>query len=179
MKKLLAWIPLIFSIIIIAYFTIPWLLIFIGGQLEPNPPKPKITYAEFPVRLEYEVNGERKVAQDTVICEYEGVGWNEGSGKYRKWKQRLASGNDDFLLLKVDDSTRIYFYPESAQYYMNDLQEYDGVSRLFPNAMIQQKQGETDDFSRIRADELLKTYKIKLIKWEDSPPIKNSFIDEE
>lgn len=177
-RSIIAWIPIIIFTIIIAFFTLPWLLIGLGGLLEDDPPVPQITYAEFPVRLEYEVNGERKVAKDTVICEYDGVGWNEGQGKYRKWKQRLASGNEDILLEMIDESTGIYFPPETADYYMDDLKDYVIGGGLFPDALLYKIQGDPDDFSIIRADELLEKYKIKLIKLEDSPPIKNSFVEE-
>ncbi|MGG0825238.1 hypothetical protein ABE099_20510 [Paenibacillus turicensis] len=88
MKKLVVWIPLILFAILISYVTLPWLLIGLGGLLEDDPSVPEITYAEFPVRLEYEVNGQKKVATDTVICEYDGIGYNEGQGKHRKWKKR-------------------------------------------------------------------------------------------
>ncbi len=87
----------------------PWLLLFIGIQLGPNPPRPEITYGEFPFRLEYEINGERKVIQDTLICKFDGFGSDEGRGKYRKWKTRLASGNERLTLLKVDETMEIYY----------------------------------------------------------------------
>ncbi|MBP1903448.1 hypothetical protein J2Z32_000060 [Paenibacillus turicensis] len=176
--SIIAWIPIILFTIVIAFFTLPWLLIGLGGLLEDDPPVPQVTYAEFPVRLEYEVNGQKKVATDTVICEYDGVGWNEGQGKHRKWKDQLKSGNEYILLEHINETTAIFFAPESAKYYMNDIQEYDGVSTLFPDALLYQKQGEPREFSIINADELFEKYKIKLIKLEDSPPIKNSFVEE-
>lgn len=54
--------------------------------LTPNPPEPQITYGEFLFKLECEINGDKKTVEDTVMREYDGIGWNEGSGKYRKWK---------------------------------------------------------------------------------------------
>ncbi|MBP1903456.1 hypothetical protein J2Z32_000068 [Paenibacillus turicensis] len=177
MKKFFAWIPLILFAILISYVTLPWLLIGLGGLLEDDPPVPEITYAEFPVRLEYEVNGQKKVVTDTVICEYDGVGWNEGQGKHRKWKRRLASGHERIFLEKIDESTGIYYAPRTAEYYMNDLKDYVVGGGLFPDALLYKKGGEPREFSIISADELLEKYKIKLIKWEDSPPIKNSFVE--
>lgn len=159
--SIIAWIPIILFTIMIVFFTLPWLLIGLGGLLEDDPPTPQITYAEFPVRLEYEVNGQKKVATHTVICEYDGVGWNE-----------------DILLEVIDESTGIYFPPETADYYMDDLKDYVIGGGLFPDALLYKIQGDPDDFSIIRADELLEKYKIKLIKLEDSPPIKNKFVEE-
>ncbi len=51
---------------------------------------------EFPFCLEYEIKGKRSVIQDTLICEYDGIGINEGQGKYREWKEHLASGKHKY-----------------------------------------------------------------------------------
>ncbi|MGG0825239.1 hypothetical protein ABE099_20515 [Paenibacillus turicensis] len=80
--------------------------------------------------------------------------------------------SEEILLLKIDDSTGIYYAPRTAKYYMNDLKDYVIGGGLFPDALLYQKQGTPNDFSIISADELLKKYKIKLIKLEDSPPKK-------
>ena len=37
-----------------------------------NPPAPEITYGEFPIKVTCEINGEIKVIEDTVICEFDG-----------------------------------------------------------------------------------------------------------
>ncbi|WP_350339123.1 hypothetical protein [Paenibacillus polymyxa] len=71
-SMLLLSIPLLLKFAIVVYIALPWLLIFIGIQLELNPSRPEITYGKFPFRLEYEINGQRKVIQDTLICEYDG-----------------------------------------------------------------------------------------------------------
>lgn len=150
---------------------------YLGIQLGPNPPKPEITYGEFPFRLVYEIDGQRKVIQDTLICEYDGVGANEGVGKFRRWKERLASGNEQITLLHVNDKTEIYYPAGSAKYYMGDLEKYGKYIPIFPDAGIIQKDGDTTWDSRISADELLQKYHIKLIDWEIKPPIENRFIE--
>lgn len=167
-------IPLLLILAIITYYALPWLLIYIGIQLEPNPPRPEITYGEFPFRLEYEINGQRKVIEDTLICEFDGFGSDEGRGKYRKWKQRLASGNERITFLKVDDSKEIYFFPGSAEYYMGDL-DIGKNDSSFPNAVYVSKDGRMTTSGLIRADQLIKEYNIKLISWDASQPIKNNF----
>ena len=45
----------------------PWILIFIGGWLSPNPPAPEITYGEFPFRLEYRIEDEVYVVEDVIV----------------------------------------------------------------------------------------------------------------
>lgn len=173
--KIILGIPLFLILAIIAYFTLPWLAIYLGIQFTPNPPRPEITYGEFPFRLEYEINGERKVIQDTIICEYDGIGADEGQGKYRKWKERLASGNKRITLLKVDDSTEIYYSPGSADYYMGDMEENVKFTQNFPNASIMDDDNRITRGRIIRADELFEKYKIKLISWDYTKPIKNNF----
>ena len=54
-------------------FAFPWIVIFIGGWLSPNPPTPEITYGEFPFRLEYRIADEVYVVEDVIVCEYDGV----------------------------------------------------------------------------------------------------------
>ncbi|MFX3673182.1 MAG: hypothetical protein ACE3JQ_01870 [Paenisporosarcina sp.] len=173
-KLVLLSVPLLLALAFVAYLAVPWLFIFIGIHLEPNPPRPEITYGEFPFRLEYEINGERKVIQDTIICEYDGIGSNIGQGKFRKWKQRLASGNENITLLKVDETKEIYYPAGGADYYMDDMGEYESFEP-FPNAAIFETDGRSTHSGSISAEELLKEYNIKLISWDASQPIKNSF----
>jgi hypothetical protein len=170
---------------LVSFFVIPWILIFAGIYISPSPPSPDITYAEFPFRLEYEINGQRKVVQDVLICEFVGIGMNEGTGKYREWKKRLASGSNKIQLLvnydkpgyvfnNMETITQIIFYdPGPAWYYMGD---GDGYNHAFPDASFSEEYkdgGGAEGF--IRADELEKLYNIKLISWEISEPITNYY----
>lgn len=165
---------LVISILVIGFLSMPWLLIFTGIQQEPDPPRPEITYGEFPFRLEYEINGQRKVIEDTLICEYDGVGMDEGRGKYRKWKKILATGKERITLLKADDTKEIYYSPGSANYYMGDYGDAT-YKHNFPNASIKQTNGSIVSNGLINADQLLEEYNIKLISWDYTPPIKNRF----
>ncbi|CAM2777453.1 hypothetical protein PASE110613_00170 [Paenibacillus sediminis] len=174
-RLLVLGIPLLLVIAIVAFLSLPWILIFIGIQSQPNPPRPEITYGEFPFRLEYEIKGERKVIQDTLICEFDGFGADEGRGKYRKWKKHLASGNERITLLEVDQTQEIYYSPGSPNYYMGDLESSGEYRHGFPDALIIERDGRFTSNRLIRADELLNKYHIKLISWNPSPPIKNTF----
>ena len=163
--------------LVICIVALPWALIYIGLLLQPDPPRPEITYGEFPFKLVYEINGERKVIQDTVICEYDGVGMDEGQGKYRKWKKQYVSGDKNITLLKISNNSEIVYSEGSASYYMGDLKEYEQFNPLFPDAIIIEKDIGSTREGLIRADELLEKYHIKLISWEPSRPIKNTFIE--
>ncbi|MDR9852289.1 hypothetical protein RJP21_01590 [Paenibacillus sp. VCA1] len=165
------------AFVLVAYLALPWILIFLGIHLGPNPPHPEITHGEFPFRLEYEINGERKVIRDTLICEFDGFGADEGRGKYRKWKTRLASGNERITLLEINQTQEIYYSPGSPNYYMGDLESNEEYRHGFPDALIIEQDGRFTSNRLIRADELLDKYHIKLISWEPSPPIKNTFIE--
>lgn len=166
---------LLIVLIIIAFFTLPWLGLYTGIQLLEDPPDPEITCGEFPFRLEYEINGEQMVIQDTLICEYDGIGSDEGRGKYRKWKKRLASGNERITLLKVDSTKEIHYTPGSANYYMGDIDNAKEYKHSFPDASIIESDGRITSYGRICADELLNKYNIKLISWDYTQPIKNKF----
>jgi len=153
-------------------FVFPKIILSMGAAIFPNPPLPEIRYGEFPFKLVYTINGEVKVIEDTVICEFDGIGTDLSTGKHRKWKSRLASGNEEVILLRIDATKYIYYLPGSSRYYMGDLEKYATWEHRFPNANIYDANSIPQ---RINADELLSEYGIKLISWEPSPPIVNSF----
>jgi len=143
----------------------------------PNPPMPEITYGEFPFKLVYEKNGEKIVVEDTIICKFDGVKIISGHGKkVRKWKAYLDSGQKSpsstySAALLIDDTNAIYFSLGSPYYYMGDgnctlnfhafrLHKYPLGGHLYPY---------------IGDIELLITYGIKLISFELSAPIVNTF----
>ncbi|MFC4305964.1 hypothetical protein [Cohnella boryungensis] len=171
-------IPLVLILMITAYFMFPWMAIFIGIHSESDPPSPQIKYGEFPFRLEYEQYGQTIVIEDTLICEYVGNRADEGRGKYREWKQSIASGKERITLFKEDDTTEIYFPTESANYFMGDTDTSTDDNQnlsLLSSALIIEKVGRGQQTATISASELLNNYGIKLIKWDIKQPIKNSF----
>ena len=140
---------------------------------QPDPPRPEITYGEFPFRVEYEINGELIVVEDTIICEFDGfnVSWG-GDGKTRKWKASFASGRKTLFKqsadLLVDDANHIYFALGSAAYYMGEW-NFNSTLRVY------QLRGNGKMDVKIPPDELFNTYNIRVISYEFSPPIVNSF----
>ena len=143
----------------------------------PDPPKPKITYGEFPFTLVYEINGEEKVIEDILICEYDGIVVYGGiPNKMRSWKESLKSGNKRIILLKIDE-TNIVYYPirNSAGYYMGD--KTSGEIKYSQNAGIDDiEKNPNYVYDRyISAEELLNHYNIRITRWEIALPITNSF----
>lgn len=151
-----------------------------------NPPSPKIKYGEFPFRLTYEINGEQKVIEDTIICKFDGFKSEGTNGIHRKWKTYLKSGNERLTLLDLrsleevnefrQTMLELYFYYGNAEYYMGDIgdrqrsaQGLDRVSYHYQNT------DGTTGGSSYKVDEAYEKYKIRLISWEPSPPIQNTF----
>lgn len=159
----------------------PWLILMIGGYFSSNPNTPEITYSEFPICLEYEINGQYTKVEDILICEFDGFGFNEGNGKFRKWKARLKSGNNRITLLK-NGNIELYYFPVKddsrlAGVFMGDTEYYSGgVGDTFPDAWYTTNfEDKTINDYIIDADDMIDKYNLKLIKWECSKPIDNKF----
>ena len=170
-------------IVVVLIFNMPWLTILIGGTLSPQPNEPKIKHGEFPLKLEYELNGKVYTVEDVLICDFKGYGFSEGNGeKYRKWSYRLASGKTRISLVNTKGKEILFFPLRSGSniggVFMGDNEEFyaGGIGDVFPDAWY------TSDFEDnqknlyiISAEDMLENYKLKLIKWEIASPIHNSF----
>lgn len=163
-------------ILIVLFWSIPWILFGIAGQLSPNPPTPQTKYGEFPFSLVYEIDGEIIEAKDVLICEFDGFGFSEGSGeKYRKWKSHFKSGNTRITLLRADE-IEIFFGPGAAAFYMGDPDYVFENPTIFPDASYTRDfDNQTVNAYIISADEMWEKYKIRLISWEAAEPIRNIF----
>ena len=188
MKKmiLIISISIVSLVILVGIF---YLLVISGAifSFGPNPEKPEITYGEVPFKLVYEIDGETKVIEDTIICEFDGFVNRGTAGKVRRWKTTLKSGNEKLTLLNLrpleatnelgQTILELYFYYGTAAYYMGDntnpfardAQGFDYVSYEFQTA-----DGKTGK-SGYEAEEAYEKFNIRLISWEVSEPIQNTF----
>ena len=157
-------------IIGVLIFASPWIVIFIGGWLSPNPPAPEITYGEFPFRLEYRLEDEVYVVEDVIVCEYDGVDWNEGVGKHRIWKRTFKNTGEKDLLVLTDGDTKIYCSVGSADYYMGDKKYAELFVPKFYYVTFRENITESGS-----AEDLLDKYKLELLDWKLSEPIENKF----
>jgi hypothetical protein len=141
-----------------------WMMVSL--YLAPKPPRPRITFARFPIRLEYEINEERVVFIDTLQCMYDGIGGRgSAQGMYHKWKWELASGNKRLTLLKIDNDREICYPLGNVEYYMG----YGWSEPVFYGVdLFDWKIGGR---STIFVDELLTNYHIKIIKWDKIEPV--------
>ena len=141
----------------------------------PKPPKPMIRRGDFPLTLVYEINGEEKVIEDTLICTYDGVAWaGDFSLGWNAWKERLKSGNKGVIILRLDKESILY-YPilGSAYYFMGDGAVRD--ADYYRVARIDIVEGGHLVTKNVDAEELFSKYGIRIISWEIAPPIVNSF----
>ena len=175
--------------LILIYATLPWVAIGMHSFFLPSPPMPEINYGEFPFKLVYEVNGEQKVIEDTLICEYDGIVVGSGE-KFLKWKSWLDSGKNSIVLLEVKNPPRedkhgrkiksrsIVYWLAPTEIHMGAQRKsyYEKFEYTFPDAACYDVlDGGAISNKRISADELLEEYGIRLISWEIAPPIVNSF----
>ena len=154
--------------ILIALIT---LLSFSGCQ---NVPEPQIKEGEFPFEIVYEIDGKIITINDVYICEFDGFDWNEGVGKHRKWNGYIKSSGEKELILLEDGDLKIAVSIGSPEYYMNDpdcsySENTPSIYCIMPNEIEGTSSGALD------IEPLLEQYKLKLVSWEFSEPLQNSF----
>ena len=181
--------------IVFCFAILPWIIAGVGSLLLPSPSKPQITYGEFPFMLVYEERGEKRVIQDTVICEFVGFGVDTASLKYRKWERRFASGNSDAILWSQDSSDggrkKLYYDIPPAWFYMGDLPgdffdaHTEGFSDIFDyyyvnnysRVMLEEWHADGSRDGSFIDDEILNSeFGIRIVSWESAPPIENTFL---
>lgn len=116
--------------------------------------------------MEYESNGQVRIVEDKVIVKYDGFGLSTGSGgKYIKWKQTLASGNDEVVLFEDGESEWIIFTVRERNFHLED--ELHSEETKVPNLIkeVRDERGGT-------TSSLYYETKIKLINFEYGEPLK-------
>ena len=169
-------IVVVIVLVVLAILSLPWCLIYFGILLSPDPPEPQFTSAEFPFSLVYSLDGETITVNDVYVCEYEGIGIDEGRGKHIKWNWYIKSTKQKYLvLLQPDCKKRIICYFDDPLYYMDDPERsWDTEEQIDPKLTLYEDYGDTTALHVLSSEEW-KAYNIKLISWEFSEPIKNEF----
>ena len=175
---------LIAVVVVLAVALLIWIvMVFVGfGGLNFLPSKtlgspPEIQRAEFPFKLEYEINGNITVVEDVLIGEFVRNNYNMGLGKVeRVWKARLESESEHISLYK-DNEIEIYYQPTEDPNIIGTFMGEDtvmSVERLMSYPItLYIREGKNERFTSV--EELNNTYNIRLISWEIAPPIQNSF----
>lgn len=163
MKRLLAillWVPLLVSILTGCGWTVP---------------RPEIKTGEFDFSVTYELNGERNTVSGVYVCEYAGTEWTLDGGYSRAWNSYIKDGRDELMeIAATEDGGTIElhfgFYPE---YFMGDPKwSWRGVPE--PRLTVSHRNGKELAIQN-EADVIEKTYGAKIISYDYSEPIVNSF----
>ena len=155
-------------------------------QLPPNPPRPKIKRGEFAFVLEYEISGERKVIEDTLICEFSGFEVNAvGGPKTRKWNNYYKNehGYEIFtfrdepsrytkIVMESIDTYKVLLSVGPAEYFLGEPEYYD----IPEMPCIQVYDTSTEYYiDPVEREELLDELNFKVISWYCDKPIENRF----
>lgn len=158
---------------------------------------PRITRGEFPFVFEYELNGERFLIEDTIVCEFEGydIYTNSfatfGYPYSRRWDMSLENGSDEKrVLIRFEDNSRSVFkkrqintyswvsvYFGSADYYMGESDSskwYPCISYFEEYVVIPRYLSNTKS-TELTNEQLEELFGIKIIRFEFSEPIENTF----
>ena len=195
----------VISFLVLFIVTFPFSYLILGSYIDylfqTCPPEPAVKYGEFPFQLKYEINGKEITVEDTVVFEFDGFKRTSTGLRHRRWKSYLKNNNAEWysdntdvqpfsevevVLMKIDEKTRVCFLLGSSSYYMNDpassTDEKDQEFYRFPEANFSINKSDYDGHEilyrpRVGVNELWEKYKIKLLSWEHSEPIKNEFIE--
>ena len=170
-----------FGIVSIAYIA------YIFSRCNQVPPT--IKEGTFPFRVVYELNGERHEIEDAVICRYRGLG-----GFYsniRGWETTLQSGEQSICILseeyvysllspnRLNSKSSVFLVYGSSTYYMGDTMNAGNADRKPGMYYVEDYHSEPNiqnkDSTPLTEKQLEKYFGIKIIEFEFSKPIKNTF----
>ena len=152
---------------------------------------PQITEGEFPFVLEYEMNGQRYLIEDTVECYFDGYDKTNPFWPYypRTWYSGLKNNsvrtfleleeNTESVLTKgrINSESRIVLYYGHGGYYLGDPDDSDKGPCI--NYVENYKTSEKVTHSEVTAltyEQLEEYFGITIIRFEFSSPIENTFI---
>jgi len=204
-KKIIKWIAIALSCVaaipilgIVLFYL--YFFIMMSGIFLPNPPRPEITYAEFPFRIEIEHDGERLVFEDTIICEFAGFTTTGGIGgnfrRQRNWRSRFASGSGytttwpsmdmlitDYVVIRFHSGDPAYFMDRHWSEIEHGVTGSPSPPSIFVDNLAMRARGEfsfafhnlTWDRGQERLVEALEYFGIEVISIEMAPRIDNAF----
>ena len=164
-----------------------WTSVLVVGLFSPDLTEPAITSGEFPFVIEYEFEGKTYIIEDTLVCSYDGndpsawVPTRTYSNSLKNKSNRLMvelDANTESLLTKgqINEESSIVWYYGYGGYYLGDPEEahsgpcinYVEIYRTSPKVSHQQTTPLTNE-------QLEELFGIKIIRFEFSPPIENTF----
>ncbi len=181
MKKLFLW-----SITLLLAFSFT-------GCAKGYEPAPQITEGEFPFVLEYEMDGERYLIEDTVVCSFDGYDLSNPFpflDYERSWYASLKSGDESKRVLiefepnvesvlvkgRINTESKVILYYGHGGYYLGDPTEKERYPYINYSETYQTSENTSQvEFTELSFQQLEQCFGIKIIRFEFSNPIKNQF----
>ena len=187
----------IIGFLIVAF---PWILLAVGLYLSPAPPKPEITYGEFDFKLVYEIDGEIRTIEDTIICEFDGFNIDERRSKTRRWKDEFKNEQNNelyawrveqidnpdsneykggrkpdynYIVMKNIDNYKVLLSVDNAYCFMGE-PDYKRTAPIEPSINVYDK-NTCYYIDPEYKEEFLEAHDFKIISWECDEPIENTF----
>ena len=157
---------------------------------------PQIKEGEFPFCIEYTYNGETYKYEDAILCNYIGLNPNRGvwgtPDKIRDWKSTLWSSGEDYkdLLIveqynveslftkgRTNSCSFVYLSFGRAHYYMGekDFSEIDAPCFYYYESFRNSSGTQSAENTVLSEEQLEELFGIKVIRFEFSSPIDNTF----
>jgi len=162
-------------IVFTLFLTVPWTLIHAGAWFMPRPSMPEITRGEFPFRIEYKINGEKFIIEDVFIAEFDGFAWDAGQGRHRLWKGWVEGTGEFRVLIPVDEMRRLEIVVGRPETYMNDRSIITHGAPFPQFIMITYDYNQNISGRNLSVENLYEQHGVKIINYEFSEPIVNSF----
>lgn len=182
----------VFSMIILFGITVVHLMAMLSAPIDAisrarNSLTPVIQTGEFPFRVTYELDGERIVVEDIIICHF--TGWDQHSNNRRNWQTRLTSAPERTVtsrslpILEGEDMEgdrrrefSIYIDVGNCAYFMGD--RGNGRSpelRLWQTLHNPYPQRGSSSWGEWMNQTQVENYGITIIEFDFSQPINNTF----
>ena len=148
---------------------------------------PAITEGEFPIYLEYEINGERYIIDDVVVCSFRQIDTTSllpsrtySASLKNKSKRTLISfeENTESKLTKgrINEKASVYLYIGYGGYYLGDPDHKDHTPYIGYRETYKTEPKVTyEDDTELTNEQLEEIFGIKIIRFEFSSPIENTF----
>ena len=148
---------------------------------------PAITEGEFPIYLEYEINGERYIIDDVVVCSFRQIDTTSllpsraySASLKNKSKRTLISfeENTESKLTKgrINEKASVYLYIGYGGYYLGDPDDKDFTPYISYDEQYKTEPKVThNDRTKLTNEQLEEIFGIKIIRFEYSSPIENAF----
>ena len=181
MKKIIA---VLFAVLI---------MLSLSGCEKKYEPAPQITEGEFPFVFEYELNGQRYLIEDTVVCRFDGYDLSNPFPLIpysRMWYASLKSGEEEKrMIIEFDENTesalvsgrvniesRVHLFYGSGGYYLGDPEDaHRGPKIRYTEIYQTGPKGSTVTGTDLSYEQLEELFGIKVIRFEFSSPIDNTF----